>query len=159
MKYLFLCFPLFLFANSPQQIVYGEKTEISNGFVIYADKEASGDISMLKTISAKEVKKVDMPSSYKSCISCHGSLGEKRAVGKVSFLAGQNKIRLMKKLAAYRHGTYSQGFDSESMKKAAEKLTDKEINDISLYLSQQEIPKEKKKDDNKTDEINKDFID
>jgi len=127
-----------------KNIKYGEKTEVDNGFIIFEDKKNSGDIYSLKQLPKKKIEKVEMPKAYKACISCHGKKGDKKPkvkIGKVSYLAGMNKLKLSKKLFLYRNGTYSLG-NGEIMYPVAKKLKDKEIKDIALYLSQQEKIKE-----------------
>jgi cytochrome c553 len=75
-----------------------------------------------------------------NCASCHGPAGAKPVVTKDTaadqhppILAGQHADYLVQALKQYRTGKRKHAI----MQSNAEKLTDKDINDLALYYSQQ----------------------
>jgi cytochrome c553 len=75
-----------------------------------------------------------------NCASCHGAAGAKPVVTKDTpadqhppLLAGQHADYLVHSLKQYRSGKRKHAI----MQSNAEKLTDKDINDLAVYYSQQ----------------------
>ena len=48
----------------------------------------------------------DGETLFKTCTSCHGTKGEKEALGKSQVIAGWDKDRVVKALNGYKDGTY-----------------------------------------------------
>lgn len=67
------------------------------------------------------------------CTSCHGTSGEKKALGTGNILKGQSAAEIEKKLLGYKNGTYG-GSKKNIMKNNADKLSDEEIKKLSEYI-------------------------
>lgn len=67
------------------------------------------------------------------CVSCHGSKGEKKALGTGNVLKGQTAAEIEKKLLGYKNGSYG-GSKKNIMKTNADKLSNDEIKAVSLYI-------------------------
>ncbi len=111
-------------------------------------KKSKNIFKLPENKNIKEVDLVKMPKSYsKKCISCHGEKGNlipKTKLGKSIYIAGMSKIRIIKKLSMYKNGSYSLG-NGNIMQEIMKNVSDEEIKEIGLYISQQEKIKEKKK--------------
>ncbi len=48
----------------------------------------------------------DATAVYKKCVSCHGSAGEKAALGKSKIIKDMSKAEIVTALKGYKDGTY-----------------------------------------------------
>ena len=96
----------------------------------------------------EEVKKVVTPKVvvakssldgailFKACSGCHGSHGERKAMGKSHIIKGWDVAKVTHALHGYKDGTYG-GSMKGIMKGQASKLDDAKIEAIGKYLSKQ----------------------
>jgi len=77
---------------------------------------------------------VDASKLFVKCAGCHGSKGEKRALGQSNIIAGQSKTELVKKMEGYKNGTYG-GPMKGVMKGQVGSLTPEQIDALAGYIS------------------------
>ncbi len=71
---------------------------------------------------------------FKTCASCHGTKGEKEALGKSQVIAGWDKDRVIKALNGYKDGSYG-GVMKGIMKTHVDTKTPEEISALAEYIS------------------------
>ncbi len=76
----------------------------------------------------------DGAAVYSKCAGCHGSMGEKRALGKSKVINEMNKEDLVSALNGYKDGTYG-GPMKGLMKGQVAKLSDADIEAIALHIA------------------------
>ncbi len=69
------------------------------------------------------------------CDSCHGSHGEKSALGKSKAIGGQNTALTIKQVQAYKSGTLNQYGMGATMKNMVKSLNDNEIAEVANFIS------------------------
>ena len=79
--------------------------------------------------------KIDASKIYVSCAGCHGSKGEKKALGKSELIGGWSKDKVVEALKGYRSGSRNAHGMGAVMKGQASKLTDEEIDALGGYIS------------------------
>ncbi len=77
---------------------------------------------------------VDAAQLFVKCAGCHGSKGEKHALGQSNIIAGQAKADLIKKIEGYKDGTYG-GAMKGVMKGQVGSLTPEQIDALAGYIS------------------------
>lgn len=71
---------------------------------------------------------------YTKCIACHGSKGEKVALGKSHIIKDMSKADFIAALKGYKDGTY--GRKQKAMMKAqVAKLTDAQIQELADFIA------------------------
>ncbi|PID47752.1 MAG: cytochrome C [Proteobacteria bacterium] len=91
---------------------------------------------------AKEEVKKETPSAnldvgktlYASCISCHGSKAEKKALGKSQIIATWSKDKIVQALEGYKNKSYG-GAMKNLMYPQASKLSKEQMEQIAEYIS------------------------
>ena len=76
----------------------------------------------------------DGAASYSKCAGCHGSQGEKKALGKSKVINEMSKEDLVTALNGYKDGSYG-GPMKGLMKGQVAKLTDADIEAIAVHIS------------------------
>jgi len=76
----------------------------------------------------------DYPSSFKTCIPCHGLYGQKNSMHRASKPNTLSEKTIIKALKGYKDGSYDRYGKSIIMKAFAIKLNDKQREDIALYM-------------------------
>ncbi len=71
---------------------------------------------------------------YSKCASCHGSMGEKKALGKSKVINEMTKEELVTALSGYKDGSYG-GPMKGLMKGQVSKLTDMDIDALSAHIA------------------------
>jgi cytochrome c553 len=71
---------------------------------------------------------------YNKCASCHGSLGEKKALGKSKVINEMTKEGLVIALKGYKDGSYG-GAMKGLMKGQVSKLTDDDISTLAAHIT------------------------
>ncbi len=71
---------------------------------------------------------------YKKCASCHGALGEKKALGKSKVINELSKEALVTSLNGYKDGSYG-GSMKALMKGQVSNLSKDDIETLSTYIS------------------------
>jgi len=74
-------------------------------------------------------------SLYAKCAGCHGSNGEKAALGKSAIITGQDTGLTEKQLKGYKAGTLNQHGMGSIMKGQMATFSDEDIIEISKYIS------------------------
>lgn len=82
----------------------------------------------------EEVKVVDAETMFKTCASCHGTKGEKEALGKSQAIAGWDVDRTIKALNGYKDGSYG-GVMKGIMKPHVETKTPEQIEALADFIS------------------------
>lgn len=72
---------------------------------------------------------------YSKCAGCHGTNGKKHALGKSDIIKGKNVNELKNALLEYKSGKRSAHGMGSVMKEQVKNLTNKEIDTLSVYLS------------------------
>jgi len=72
---------------------------------------------------------------YNKCMGCHGTNGDKAALGKSAIITGQDKELTVKQLKGYKSGDLNQHGMGSLMKVQVNSLTDEDIENISEYIS------------------------
>ncbi|WP_281951531.1 c-type cytochrome [Nitrosophilus kaiyonis] len=80
-------------------------------------------------------KEINAVSLYAKCAGCHGSKGEKKALGKSAPIGGMDKAKLTKLIKGYKEGTLNQYGMGPLMKGQVGSLSDEEIEALSEYIS------------------------
>jgi len=87
----------------------------------------------------EEVKKiVDAEDMFKVCASCHGSKGEKEALGKSQAITGWDKDRTIRALNGYKNETYG-GIMKGIMKQYVQTKTKEEIEALADFISKLQV--------------------
>lgn len=73
---------------------------------------------------------------YKKCASCHGSVGEKKALGRSAVIQGWEATKTIAALKGYKDGTYG-GPMKGLMKSQVANLKDTEIEAVAKYIEEQ----------------------
>jgi cytochrome c553 len=71
---------------------------------------------------------------YSKCASCHGSVGEKKALGKSKVINEMTKEGLVIALKGYKDGSYG-GAMKGLMKGQVSKLTDDDISTLAAHIT------------------------
>lgn len=75
-------------------------------------------------------------AGYSKCISCHGTTGDKKALGKSAVITGQEASKTIEQLTAYRAGTLNITGLGPIMQRQVSSMDDKTISAIAEYISQ-----------------------
>lgn len=98
-------------------------------------KEATAAALSAVTGSGEKQEKVDAAALYKSkCSGCHGSKGQKHALGKSNILAGQSKELLKEKMEGYKNGSYG-GAMKQIMSSQISSMSEEQIEALADYIS------------------------
>jgi len=68
------------------------------------------------------------------CAGCHGSTGDKHALGTPAILKGQSKEDIIKKLNGYKEGTYG-GSKKNIMQSQVNSLSEEQIEELAEEIS------------------------
>nr|WP_275848823.1 c-type cytochrome [Sulfurimonas sp. SAG-AH-194-I05] len=71
---------------------------------------------------------------YASCVGCHGSKGEKKALGKSAVIEGWSSQEVVTALHGYKDGSYG-GAMKALMKGQVTKLSEADIKALADYIS------------------------
>jgi len=71
---------------------------------------------------------------FAACAGCHGSNGEKAALGKSQIIKGWSVVKVISSLNGYKNGTYG-GAMKGVMKGQASRLSDADIRSLAEYIS------------------------
>ena len=74
-------------------------------------------------------------SGVSACMACHSPTGKGNAMAGFPALAGQHADYVAKQLRAFREGERTNDGDSKMMRSVAFRLTNKEIDAVSSYIS------------------------
>ena len=77
---------------------------------------------------------VDAAAIFKSCAGCHGTKGEKKALGKSDIIGGWNSLKVQEALKGYRSKTRNIYGMGAVMQGQATKLSDDEIKALGDYI-------------------------
>ncbi|PLX66639.1 MAG: cytochrome C [Denitrovibrio sp.] len=91
-------------------------------------------ITFLLAVVSFAVASADGEAIYAKCKGCHGADGSKKAMGTGLPLKGQSEDELISKLKGYKDGSYG-GAKKAIMASQAKRLSDKEIEEVSEYIS------------------------
>ncbi len=97
-------------------------------------KVAEPKVEEVKTQITTASSDVSGESLFKTCTSCHGSKGEKEALGKSQVIAGWDKERVIKALNGYKDGSYG-GVMKGIMKPHVESKTPEQIEVLADFIS------------------------
>ncbi len=70
---------------------------------------------------------------FKACAGCHGTNGEKQALGKSQIIQGWEASKIEAALKGYKDGSYG-GAMKGVMKAQAARLSDTDIKNVSQYI-------------------------
>jgi cytochrome c len=84
--------------------------------------------------AAEQMASADGAGLYAPCAGCHGSKGEKPALGMSAVIAGQSEDDLLTKLRGYRDGTYG-GNMKGSMQPMVANLSDEQLQAVAAYIA------------------------
>jgi len=76
----------------------------------------------------------DGASLYNKCAGCHGSLGEKKALGKSKVINEMSQADLVTALNGYKDGSYG-GAMKGLMKGQVAKLSTEEVASLALHIT------------------------
>jgi len=79
-------------------------------------------------------QKIDAAKLFVACASCHGTHGEKKALGKSKVIAGWKATQVESALKGYKDGSYG-GTMKAVMQGQAAKLSDAQISALAEYIS------------------------
>ena len=91
-------------------------------------------ILLALTLMSTAAIATDGASLYKQCASCHGSLGEKKALGKSKVINEMTKESLASALKGYQDGSYGASMKA-LMKGQVAKLNNEDIDALAQYIS------------------------
>lgn len=77
----------------------------------------------------------DGATTYAKCVGCHGTNGKKHALGNKTLLQGLSAEETKKTLLGYKEGSINKFGMGGVMKSQLINLSDKEINEVSLYIA------------------------
>jgi len=73
--------------------------------------------------------------TYAKCTGCHGSNGEKSALGKSAVITGQDKELTITQLTAYKNGSLNAHGMGGLMKGQLATLNEEDIKNVAEYIS------------------------
>ncbi|RBQ30811.1 cytochrome C [Arcobacter sp. FW59] len=111
-----------------------KKTEERTTEIKQEKKEESKIDLKVEEKLVEDANLVDAETMFKTCASCHGTKGEKEALGKSQAIAGWDKDRTIKALNGYKDGTYG-GVMKGIMKPHVETKTPEQINVLADFIS------------------------
>jgi len=91
--------------------------------------------------AGEKLSQVKMGANSQSCVDCHGPHGNAPVDGKKPKIGGQYRDYIAHALQAYRAGDRTTGTptpESAMMAGQAKDLTDKQIEDVAAYFSEQD---------------------
>ena len=91
-------------------------------------------ILLALTLISTAVMATDGASLYKKCASCHGSLGEKKALGKSKVINEMTQENLVAALKGYKDGSYGASMKA-LMKGQVASLQNEDIDALAQYIS------------------------
>lgn len=97
-------------------------------------EQSLNSIVETKTAEAKAESGVDAKAIYLKCAGCHGSNGEKAALGKSQVIKGWDAAKVKEALDGYKAGTYG-GVMKGVMKSQVANLSEEEITALSEYIA------------------------
>jgi len=108
-------------------------------------KEQTTEAKLEEKIEDKETKEkvveekvatteVSGEALFKTCASCHGTKGEKKALGKSQVITGWDKQRTLDSLNGYKDGTYG-GVMKGIMKPHVDNKTPEELEALADFIS------------------------
>ena len=74
-------------------------------------------------------------ATYAKCMGCHGSNGEKSALGKSAIITGQDKELTITQLTAYKDGSLNAHGMGGLMKGQLATLSEEDIKNVAEYIS------------------------
>ena len=77
----------------------------------------------------------DTSTLYLQCAECHGSHGEKSALGKSGILKGQSVSQIYTQIKRYAEGKQNSYGYGSLMKMQVTRLKDKEMKELSEYIA------------------------
>ena len=77
----------------------------------------------------------DASTLYLQCAECHGSHGEKSALGKSGILKGQSVSQIYTQIKRYAKGKQNSYGYGSLMKMQVARLKDKEMKELSEYIA------------------------
>ncbi|WP_294966136.1 c-type cytochrome [Sulfurimonas sp.] len=87
----------------------------------------------LAIVGSLTIAAADGASLYKSCASCHGATGEKKALGRSAIIKGWQATKTIEALNGYKAGTYG-GAMKGLMKGQVKALDDSQIEALTKYI-------------------------
>jgi len=99
-------------------------------------KSAKAVEKVAKDLQTSATPALDGKKLFSACAGCHGSHGERQAMGKSQIIKGWAATKVASALHGYKDGTYG-GAMKGIMKGQASKLDDAKIEAIGEYLSKQ----------------------
>jgi len=93
-------------------------------------------VEVKPVVTKSKAKVVDGKLLFNTCAGCHGSSGEKQALGKSQIIKGWSQEKVLQALNGYADGTYG-GAMKAVMKGQAAKLTAQEREAVAKYISAQ----------------------
>ncbi|RBQ28274.1 c-type cytochrome [Aliarcobacter vitoriensis] len=136
-----------------QKVEQSTKTQVKQEVNVAVEQEKEKIVEEVKKIEEKstdtqqekkEEAKIDLKvedtnladaeTMFKTCASCHGTKGEKEALGKSQAIAGWDKDRTIKALNGYKDGTYG-GVMKGIMKPHVETKTPEQIDVLADFIS------------------------
>jgi len=88
--------------------------------------------SVVKPVVVKPT--IDGKVIFTKCVGCHGSHGERKALGKSQLIQGWEVSRVVEALNGYKDGSYGSSMKGV-MKSQIAKLSDEEIEAVAEYIS------------------------
>ena len=86
------------------------------------------------TLMSTLMMAADGAALYKNCLSCHGTMGEKKALGKSLVINEMSKDEFTAALKGYKDGLYGRSMKS-LMKSKVAALSDEDINALGEYVT------------------------
>jgi len=112
-----------------QESVTNEQTKIEK----VIEKKAETITPMIKKV--QEIVTIpDVKTTFQKCSACHGKNAEKKALNKSAIIKDWNASKIEEALIGYKNGTYG-GAMKGLMQSQVNSLSDKEITDLSKYIS------------------------
>ena len=103
-------------------------------------QKVSAEVATKIEAKAKEVTEkaptIDGKTIFTKCVGCHGSHGERKALGKSQLIQGWEVSKVVTALNGYKDGSYG-GSMKGVMKSQISKLSDDEIQAVAEYISKQ----------------------
>ncbi|EDZ62791.1 periplasmic cytochrome c [Sulfurimonas gotlandica GD1] len=90
----------------------------------------------LAVVGSLTVAAADGASLYNKCAACHGTTGEKKALGKSAVIKGWEATKTVEALNGYKAGTYG-GAMKGLMKGQVNSLNDSQIEALAKYIEAQ----------------------
>lgn len=102
--------------------------------VIEPKKETKTEVLKTKTPPPQKAH-IDASKLFVGCAGCHGSKGEKKALGKSDLIGGWEKAKVIEALKGYKSGNRNLYGMGGIMKGQAGKLSDEQIEALGEYIS------------------------